>query len=142
MAETKRAACFCGAVQVEVTGDPAVQGFCHCEDCRSWSGTPVTAYALWPAGNVRVVAGADALASFSKTGKAVRHHCKTCGGAVMTESPAVEMIDVYPMLIEGFAFAPAAHIHYGVRVLDMPDGLPKFRDLPGSAGGSDEMIPD
>ena len=30
--------CFCGAVTIEVTGEPEAMGYCHCESCRSWSG--------------------------------------------------------------------------------------------------------
>ena len=40
--------CFCGAVQFTVTGEPAVQGYCHCESCRHWSASPVNALTLWP----------------------------------------------------------------------------------------------
>jgi len=27
--------CFCGAVEVEVTGQPEAMGYCHCGSCRS-----------------------------------------------------------------------------------------------------------
>ena len=27
--------CFCGAVELTVTGAPAVMGYCHCADCRA-----------------------------------------------------------------------------------------------------------
>jgi hypothetical protein len=26
--------CFCGAVEVTVTGEPAAEGFCHCSSCQ------------------------------------------------------------------------------------------------------------
>ncbi len=32
--------CFCGAVRLEVSGDPEAMGYCHCRSCRSWSGGP------------------------------------------------------------------------------------------------------
>lgn len=142
MSETHQGGCFCGAVRIEVTGEPIQQGFCHCGDCRSWSGSPVSCYGLWPAEQVRVVEGEDGLGSYSRTGQAVRRHCTTCGGTVMTEIPAAGLIDVYPVLLDGFTFVPAAHVHYRERVIDMPDGLPKFRDMPAEAGGSGEMISD
>lgn len=88
-------ACFRGEVRLEVAGDPALQGFRHCPDCRKWSAPPVTAYALWPSADVRVTAGGEHLREFSRDGKAIRRHCTECGGAVMTESPAVGMTDVY-----------------------------------------------
>lgn len=102
----------------------------------------MTAYALWPKGNVRIIKGAKNLGSFSQTGQALRQHCKKCGGSVMTETTTLGLVDVYPVLLKGFRFTPKSHIYYGDRIIDMPDRLPKFRDMPARAGGSDEMIPD
>jgi hypothetical protein len=39
--------CFCGAVEVTVTGVPAGMGYCHCASCREWSAGPVHAFTLW-----------------------------------------------------------------------------------------------
>ena len=44
---THSGSCFCGAVKLEVAGEPAAMGFCHCRSCRSWSGGPVNAFSLW-----------------------------------------------------------------------------------------------
>ena len=40
--------CFCGAVELTVTGEPTVMGYCHCADCRAWSAGPVNAFTIWP----------------------------------------------------------------------------------------------
>ena len=32
-----KARCFCGEVEIEVTGEPAAMGYCHCASCRQWS---------------------------------------------------------------------------------------------------------
>ena len=143
MGETWTGGCYCGAVKVEADGPPARQGFCHCESCRAWSATPVTAYALWPAGNVRVTQGEDRLHAFQKSEKAAeRVTCGTCGGSVMARIRGGSMVDLFPALLDGFPFEPQAHIFYGERMVDMKDGLPKFRDLPDAAGGSGETIAD
>lgn len=142
MAETFRGTCFCGSVALEVAGEPMLQGYCHCDDCRHWSGSPVTCYALWQSDAVRITEGADKVGSYSKSGQAERKHCSECGGALMTVIPAGGLTDVYPALLTGFRFQPQAHVHYALRQFDMPDGLPKFRDMPDTAGGSGEMIED
>ena len=142
MSKTTSGTCFCGSVTVEVTGNAMMQGFCHCDDCRQWSGAPVTTYALWQSDTVRITAGEDKVVSYSKTGQANRMHCGQCGGAVMTVIPDAGLTDVYPVLLKGFSFRPQANVHYGVRQIDMPDGLPKFKDMPAEAGGSGEMIED
>ena len=51
--------CFCGAVKIEVSGEPHAMGYCHCESCRAWSAAPVNAFSLWEPGQVKVMAGAD-----------------------------------------------------------------------------------
>ena len=30
--------CYCGAVKIEITGDPAVRFICHCKAFVSWGG--------------------------------------------------------------------------------------------------------
>ena len=49
--------CFCGAVTIEVTGDPEGAGYCHCAACRSWSAGPVNAFTLWKPEAVKVTRG-------------------------------------------------------------------------------------
>ncbi len=60
----------------------------------------------------------------------------------MTVIPDIGISDVYPVLLDGFTSSPENHVHYTQRVMDLPDGLPKFQDLPAEAGGSGEMIED
>ena len=81
--------CYCGAVAIEVTGDPLGAGYCHCKACRSWSAGPVNAFTLWKSPSVVVTKGADQLASFNKTSNSFRKWCKACGGHVMTVHPVM-----------------------------------------------------
>lgn len=134
--------CFCGAVRLSVSGDPAAMGYCHCESCRSWSAGPVNAFSLWPAGSVVVTKGADNIATYNKTDRSYRKWCKTCGGHLMTDHPGWKLVDVYAATIPGFAFKPAVHVAYGEKVLPVRDGLPKFKDLPADMGGSGETLPE
>ena len=142
MSETHQGSCFCGAVTIEVSGDPVGEGYCHCADCRAWSAGPITAYGLWPAPAVKVTAGGDKLGTFSKTGTTNRRGCTVCGGVMMAEIPEAGLIDVFPTLLKSREFRPQAHVHYAARVLDIADGLPKFADLPEEAGGTGQMVPD
>ena len=38
--------CFCGAVELRVTGKPSAMGYCHYKDCAAWSATPINPYSL------------------------------------------------------------------------------------------------
>src|SRR6201746_126468 len=67
--------CFCGAVTLEVSGEPEGMGYCHCSSCRSWSGGPVNAFSLWKPDAVRITSGADNVATFAKTSMSERKFC-------------------------------------------------------------------
>jgi hypothetical protein len=142
MSETTQGRCFCGAVEIAVSGEPKVMGFCHCTSCRSWGAAPVNAFTLWDPQTVKVIRGEDKLATYNKTEASFRKFCKTCGGHVMTDHPKIGLIDVYAATIPDLSFQPQVHIHYGEKVLSIPDGLPKFNDVPAEFGGSGDKLPE
>jgi hypothetical protein len=139
---TYNGSCFCGAVQMTVTGEPALMGYCHCESCRHWSAGPVNAFTLWKPEAVKVTKGADKIGTYNKTPNSFRKWCTTCGGHVFTEHPTFGLTDVYAATIPDMPFKPAVHVNYQETVLSMKDGLPKFKDLPKEAGGSGETMPE
>ena len=132
--------CFCGAVAVEVRGEPAAMGYCHCESCRQWSAGPVNAFTLWPPDAVKVTRGEDKLRSFNKTPGSTRKWCDECGGHVLTDHPEMGLVDVYAAILPEMSFEPGVHVHYQESVLHIPDGLPKQKDVPSEMGGSGETL--
>ena len=140
MADTYKGQCFCGAVEIEVSGAPEGMGYCHCNSCRSWSAGPVNAFTLWKPEAVRVTKGADGVAMFQKTEASQRQYCRTCGGHIMTNHPPLGMVDVYAATLPTLNFGPALHVNYAETVLPIRDGLPKLRDFPAEFGGSGELI--
>lgn len=127
-----KGACFCGAVELECSGEPFMMGYCHCRSCRSWSAGPVNAFTLWKPETVKVTKGAEHIGMFAKTPASERQFCKLCGGHLMTNHPAGGFVDVYAATLPDVVFAPAIHVHYGETVLPMKDGLPKFKTSPGA----------
>ena len=135
-------ACFCGAVHFEVSGAPVAAGYCHCDSCRSWSASPVNAFTLWKPDSLRVTRGAELIGTFNRTERSFRHWCKTCGGHLYTDHPTWGVIDVYAAMIPELPFQAGLHVNYQETRLRMPDGLPKFRDMPAEMGGSGELLPE
>ena len=41
MSDSHTGKCFCGAVEFEVSGEPAAMGYCHCVDCTTWAASPI-----------------------------------------------------------------------------------------------------
>ena len=138
----KKSTCMCGAVELELAGEPPVMAYCHCESCRGWLAAPLHAASLWPAASVRVVKGADLLGTWKRTDASHRKFCTRCGTAVMIDHPGLGMVDVPAGRVPGLVFRPAVHVHYQEKVLPVRDGLPKFRDFPKDFGGSGEMLPE
>lgn len=142
MTDTYQGRCFCGEVEFEVTGAPAVMGYCHCDDCRSWLAAPINATSLWPPDSVRITRGEANIGTYNRSEAAYRKFCKTCGGHLMTDHPGMGLVDIYASILQDFSFAPTAHVHYGKKTVSVTDGLPKFKDLPEEYGGSGEMLPE
>ena len=132
--------CFCGAVQLEVSGEPEAMGYCHCRSCRSWSGGPVNAFSLWKPEAVRIMSGAEHVESFQKTELSQRQYCAKCGGHLMTNHPTFGLVDVFAATIPSLTFTPGVHVNYAETVLPMRDGLPKLQDFPSELGGSGVAI--
>ncbi len=132
--------CFCGCVEVEVTGDPVAMGFCHCESCRSWSAAPLNGFTLWKPESVKVTKGEDQILTYNKTPQSFRKSCKVCGGHIMTDHPTFGLMDVYAATIPTLKFEPGLHVFYSEKTLRVQDGLPKFADFPTDFGGTGTML--
>ena len=137
---THQGRCFCGAVELTVTGEPAAMGYCQCESCRSWSAGPVNAFTLWNPDAVKVTKGADNIGTYNKTPNSARKWCKTCGGHLFTEHPGLGLTDVYAAVIPDVEFKPGVHVNYQETKLRMKDGLTKLKDFPKEFGGSGDTV--
>jgi len=79
MASMHKGACFCGAVQIEVSASR-----------RAWAiaiavpavlvGRAVNAFTLWKTDAVRVVSGAEHIAKFQKTAMSERQYAPNAAG--------------------------------------------------------------
>lgn len=134
--------CFCGAVEFSVSGEPAAMGYCHCESCRHWSAGPVNAFTLWKPDALKIRKGANQIGTYHKTDNSLRKWCKSCGGHVFTDHPAMKLVDVYAAVLPTLDFRPSVHVSYGEKVLSIKDGLPKMKDFPKEMGGSGELLPE
>ncbi len=142
MSQLHNGNCFCGAVQIEVSGDPAAMGYCHCESCRHWSAGPINAFSLWPPDNVKITAGTENVETYAKTDNSHRKWCTKCGGHLMTDHPGMSLVDVYAAVIPSLDFQPQVHVFYSEKVVSIKDGLPKMVDVPAEMGGSGDTLPE
>jgi hypothetical protein len=141
-AKSYQGRCFCGAVEIAVTGDPVGMGYCHCSSCQHWSAGPVNAFTLWKPDQVKIVKGESQLGEYHKSEQSYRKWCKACGGHVMTMHPTFGLVDVYAAILPELKFQPGVHVNYEDTVLKMKDGLPKMKDFPKELGGSGATLPE
>ncbi len=137
---THKGTCFCGSVEIDVSGSPEAMGYCHCSSCRSWSGGPVNAFTLWKPDAVKVTRGAENVKTFQKTPLSQRQYCAKCGGHLMTNHPTFGLVDVFASTVPSVAFKAGVHVNYAETVLPMKDGLPKLKDFPAELGGSGQTV--
>jgi hypothetical protein len=142
MAETYSGTCYCGAVEIEASGEPVDMGYCHCDACRRYSGAPVNAFSLWKIDNVKVTKGAESLRKFKSSEMSERCYCTKCGGNVFVEHATLGLIDIPAGVLPTLDFKPSVHLNYEETVLPMKDGLPKLKDFPVAIGGSGATLPE
>ena len=106
MAETHKGACYCGAVEIEMRGEPLEMGYCHCENCRRYSAAPVSAFTLWTKENVKITKGEEFLGKFESSDISDRRFCTKCGGHIMVEHPTLGLVDVRAGALRNFPFKP------------------------------------
>ncbi len=78
-----KGSCLCGGVSYEINGPIGFARYCHCANCRKFSGT---AYAAW--GLVRTdqfTVAADAHVTKFNSGGGLRVFCASCGSPLWYE---------------------------------------------------------
>ncbi len=133
--------CYCGAVTLEASGDPVDMGYCHCANCRKYSGAPVAAFTLWKADQVKVTQGEEMLGTFTSSDISNRIYCIECGTHLIVDHPTLGLTDIRTPL-SGLTFKPSVHLNYSETVLPIKDGLPKLEDFPSEIGGSGKTLPE
>ena len=78
--------CLCGAVKVTIAGAISDIIHCHCSLCRKNSGSAYATNGFVAAKDFVVIAGANALTSFSFKPGRQRHFCQHCGSPVYSSN--------------------------------------------------------
>lgn len=128
------AKCPCGAATLKVSGEPVVQFFCHCKDCRLVFGAAYTLEAIYPARGVEVIG--DTITLTLKT--TPRVSCAKCGARLYSDLPEAGLRGVNGVLMP--AFKAELHINCESALAPVRDDLPKFANAPEAFGGDGKMI--
>ena len=131
------ASCHCGTAKYEVSADPVDAKICHCRVCQVLHGAPMQWAAIFFKHDVRFTQGIEFLRFYNST--LDRHErllpckvsCTRCDTLIADEGrnmwlafPTLFDFGTPPRVPE--AFKPTCHIFYGMRVMEIDDGLPKW----------------
>lgn len=120
--------CSCGAVQIQLTGRPVVQYFCHCDDCQTVHGK---AYAcmLYPTAAASVESG-ETEAFTLKTSPRTR--CKSCETYLFAEVPGYGVRGVNADLLPPGSVHPGISYSMPIRTSANRRRSPALQRRPGS----------
>ncbi|GKT92169.1 LOW QUALITY PROTEIN: glutathione-dependent formaldehyde-activating [Colletotrichum tofieldiae] len=168
----RRSAARCGQVSYWLQRDkPLASKYCHCKDCQKmhgWSpslpiprhnndtdnplGAPFQWAAIFHKEDLAFDKGVDGLVFYS-SGKNLQGHdlpckvsCGFCGSRIMDEGR--NMVLLFPGLLHFDGeqkrenFEVQMHIFYGQRVVDLPDGKPKWSGLNEQSEKMEEEVVD
>jgi len=131
---THKATCFCGAVHIQVQGEPLNVSVCHCSICRRLTGAPFVISALFESANVEIMGTNCSKAEIHElqTSRAVtRKRCAKCFAPIAADLGKQNV--ALPVGLfeweEGRSpdtWKPRLHLHYGSRVIDVDDGVVKY----------------
>ncbi|KAL7925989.1 Mss4-like protein [Trichoderma austrokoningii] len=142
-------ACHCSQVKYWLSKDsPLASKYCHCGDCKVIHGAPFQWAAIFQKSDMAFENGAENLRFYNSGSKSLGHElpckvsCSQCGTLIMDEGR--NMVLLFPTLLkfqnetQKRNFDVQCHIFYPQRVVDIPDGKPKWAGLDGKS----ELVPE
>ncbi|KAL4892088.1 UPF0047-domain-containing protein [Aspergillus ambiguus] len=140
--------CHCGHVSFKINRErPLKTKFCHCQGCQLLHGAPFQWAAIFHKSDISFCNGSKGLSFFSSSEMTTHYtnptkvSCAFCHTPIMDEGRNVCLL--FPPSVDRGrfpeeqhrwreAFAVDCHIFYSSRVVDIPDGKPKWSGLDGS----------
>ena len=122
--------CLCSAVQYEVNDNFKYSGFCHCSDCRRFSGSASSAMAGIPLEEFSLLKGEEFLKRYLKSENTVLAFCNNCGSSLYAEKPMRGMLHLrLGTLNEEPSLKPQFHSFVASKAEwdNICDGLPQFQ---------------
>ncbi|CZR69030.1 uncharacterized protein PAC_18931 [Phialocephala subalpina] len=132
--------CHCGRIQYQLSREkPLDAKFCHCSTCQILHGAPFQWAAIFHKSDINFTHGHNDLGWYESSEKTTKHKlpckvsCAYCRSPIMDEGR--RMVLLFPSLIkfksveEKKNFDPTCHMFYSKRLVNIPDGLPKWSEM-------------
>ncbi|RWA12730.1 hypothetical protein EKO27_g2377 [Xylaria grammica] len=126
--------CHCGRVKYWLSREkPLAAKFCHCIDCQALHGAPFQWAAIFHKEDLHFENGAEGLAFYHAPSKGTHYElpvkvsCANCHSPIMDEGR--NMVLMFPGIIKFRSAEDKGHFDPHQRVVDLPDGKPKWVGL-------------
>ena len=128
-----KGSCLCGCVTYEIDGEIHNARYCHCTNCRKFSGTAYAAWGLARTDRFVVTSSPDNVTKYD-SGGGLRVFCTTCGSPLWYEPNGLPQFRGIPLgAIDDRAVAsPTMHVWTQSKVewASIGDGLPQHPTHP------------
>lgn len=106
-----KGSCLCGGVSLQIEGELRNARFCHCVNCRKFSGAGYAAWGLVETAQLSVAPPDFAVSKFD-SGGGLRVFCSSCGSPLWYEPAGMPQYRGIPLGIidEGAVPSPSMHV--------------------------------
>ncbi|GAB2613350.1 GFA family protein [Novilysobacter erysipheiresistens] len=125
--------CLCGNVKIRVADQFHFVGYCHCSECRKWSGSAFAAGGLVGAENFEIVSGEELVSCYHNSEETDLCFCGTCGASLFSKKLKLGSYIVrLGILDDAPTQRPNVHIFTASKApwFELTDQLAKFEQLP------------
>ena len=125
--------CLCGEVEYLVSDAFLYAGYCHCSQCRNFSGAMGSAVGGVAVSEFSISSGEKSISKFQKSADSILCFCSKCGSSLYGEKPNSGLIHIrYGSLRESPGLSPQAHMHTASKAswYEINDDLPQFPEMP------------
>ncbi len=123
--------CLCGAITYRVKGEPTRVSYCHCVECRRFTGSPVLIGALV---NRDVFEMTGTPLKYRSSRHGIRQFCGNCGSSLFYsfENYPTRIEILVGTLDDASTVLPSFHGFYSERIpwFEVSDTLPRWRAMP------------
>lgn len=125
--------CLCGKVNVEIADHFGFAGYCHCSECRKWSGSAFATGGLVNSGDFRIVSGEELVACYDSSEDTTLAFCRNCGSSLFSRKVKLgKYIIRLGILDDAPTQRPNVHIFAASKApwFEITDQLDSFDELP------------
>jgi hypothetical protein len=128
-----KASCLCGAVSIQIEGSLRNARYCHCVNCRKFSGTAYAAWGLAQTSQLTISPSEPNVTKFN-SGGGLRVFCAACGSPLWYEPTGLPQFRGIPLgaIDDGELAKPEMHVWTKSQVpwASISDALPRHEKHP------------